>query len=532
MAESLTIRKVIDRVISGEIRIPAFQRDWVWTPQQVSFLLDSIYKNFPIGTVFLWKTTTRLVSEKDLGNFTIPDPRKEHPVYYVLDGQQRLTSLFSVFQTELLSTGNYEWLDIYFDFDASDDIQESKFIALKSHDVIQNKHFPMSVIFDARKFFEEINKLTQENQDVILKVQQMFQEYSLPAQEFETDSKESIAIVFERINRAGTPLNTYQLLTAWSWSADFDLQEEFNELTEELKPFGFGNIAQDKDLQLKCCSGIIRGETSPSVIMSLTGEEVRANFNKIRSGIKGAIEFLKDQLKVHSLDWLPYPSMIVSLSCFFATDRISGMPYDDKQRKQIAKWFWKSNFSRRYTSAIQDRHKQDIILLRKLAQDNNTLVAEFNCTIENAFFTESAFNVGTVNTKTFVLMLANKDPKSFISGGRVRLGEVLKTVNRNEFHHIFPKKHLERLEVEKKKINCIANFCFLNNADNQKIKDKAPNDYKALLPRNSIDDILTSAICPNDALDRSYDEFIDKRINMLVENANYLTEQINLPVSV
>ena len=76
MAESLTIRKVIDRVISGEIRIHEFQRDWVWTPQQVSFLLDSIYKNFPIGTVFLWKTSTRLESEKELGNFTIPDPRK------------------------------------------------------------------------------------------------------------------------------------------------------------------------------------------------------------------------------------------------------------------------------------------------------------------------------------------------------------------------------------------------------------------------------------------------------------------------
>ena len=51
--------------------------------------------------------------------------------------------------------------------------------------------------------------------------------------------------------------------------------------------------------------------------MSLTGEEVRINFEKIRSGIKGAIEFLKDQLKVQSLDWLPYPSMIVSLSAFF-----------------------------------------------------------------------------------------------------------------------------------------------------------------------------------------------------------------------
>lgn len=524
MAESLTIRKIIDRIISGEIRIPAFQREWVWTPQQVSFLLDSIYKNFPIGTVFLWKTSTRLDSEKELGNYTIPEPRKEHPVYYVLDGQQRLTSLFSVFQTELTASGNYEWLDIYFDFDASDDIQESKFVALSSADVIVNQHFPMSVIFDARKFFEEINKLTQDRQDIILKVQQMFQEYSLPSQEFETDSKESIAIVFERINRAGTPLNTYQLLTAWSWSADFDLQDEFNELSEELRPFGFGNLSQDKDLQLKCCSGIIRGETSPSIIMSLTGEEVRVHFEKIRNGIKGAIEFLKDQLKVHSLDWLPYPSMIVSLSAFFATDRTSGMSFNDNQRKQLIKWFWKSNFSRRYSAAIQDRHKQDISLMKELALVDTTLIAEFDCNLERQYFEESAFNVGSVNTKSFVIMLANHNPKSFISGGNVRLGEVLKMVNRNEFHHIFPKKYLERLGVDKKRINCLANFCFLNNADNQRIKDKNPNDYKALLPPTSINEIIESAICPVNALDLSFDNFLDQRIDKLIEFGNHLIE--------
>lgn len=522
MAESLTIRKVIDRIVSGEIRIPAFQRDWVWTPQQVSFLLDSIYKNFPIGMVFLWKTNARLESEKQLGNHIIPDPRKEHPVYYVLDGQQRLTSLFSVFQTDLPSENTYDWLDIYFDFDASDGIQDSKFVALANEDVITNKHFPMAVIFDAGKFYAEVSKLDQPKRDIILKVQQAFQEYSLPSQEFETDSKESIAIVFERINRAGTPLNTYQLLTAWSWSADFDLQEEFSELSSELAPFGFGNLAQDKDLQLKCCSGIIRGETSPNIIMSLTGEEVRLNFEKIRNGIKGAIEFLKDQLKVHSLDWLPYPSMIISLSGFFATNKVGGKSYNDIQRKQLIKWFWKSNFSRRYSAAIQDRHKQDIALMKAWAENDMTKSSDFPCSIETQYFTQSAFNVGTVNTKTFVLMLANSNPRSFISGASVRLGDVLKIVNRNEFHHIFPKKYLENIGVEKKKINCIANFCFLNNADNQKIKDKAPHIYKSLLPSASVHNILESAVCPSNSLDLSFDIFLNERAGMLIDYANNL----------
>lgn len=524
MAENLSIRKIIDRVISGEIRIPAFQRDFVWTPDQISFLLDSIYKNFPIGTVFLWKTSSRLESEKDLGNFTIPDPRKEHPVYYVLDGQQRITSLFSVFQTELSPNNNYEWLDVFYDFEASDDIQESKFLALQNSEIIEGRHFPMSVIFDASKFFAEASKLDDTKRDEILRVQQMFQEYSLPTQEFETDSKESIAIVFERINRAGTPLNTYQLLTAWSWSADFDLQEEFNELSDELKPFGFGNISQDKDLLLKCCSGIIKGDTSPKTIISLTGEEVRQNFSKIKSGIIGAIEFLKDQLKVHSLDWMPYPSMIVSLSAFFATDRVSGQTYSDKQRKQIIKWFWKSNFSRRYNSGIQDKHKTDIRNLKDLSVDENKEIAIFDCNIDPKFFLESNFTMGTVNTKTFVLMLANSSPKSFISGANVRLGEVLKTVNRNEFHHIFPKKFLERQGVDKKTINCLANFCFLNNADNQKIKDKDPKVYKSLLPTSDINLIMNSSLCHENSLDLEYQPFLEKRVEILVSKAEDLVK--------
>jgi len=50
MSEPITIKKLIDRISSGDIRIPAFQRDYVWEPDQVSFLLDSIYKEFPIGT--------------------------------------------------------------------------------------------------------------------------------------------------------------------------------------------------------------------------------------------------------------------------------------------------------------------------------------------------------------------------------------------------------------------------------------------------------------------------------------------------
>ncbi|QDX92489.1 hypothetical protein EEL30_09235 [Brevibacillus laterosporus] len=94
----------------------------------------------------------------------------------------------------------------------------------------------------------------------------------------ETEDRTHVAIVFERVNRAGEPLDTFQLLSAWSWSTEFDLQEEFTDLAEELEPFGCGDISLDKDLQLKCCSGVILGEAPPQAIMSLKGADVRSNF--------------------------------------------------------------------------------------------------------------------------------------------------------------------------------------------------------------------------------------------------------------
>lgn len=92
--DSLSIRKIIDKISSGEIRIPSFQRGFVWEPDAVAFFMDSLYKGYPIGAILLWRTREKLVNERNLGRFILPDPVKDYPIDYVLDGQQRLTSIF------------------------------------------------------------------------------------------------------------------------------------------------------------------------------------------------------------------------------------------------------------------------------------------------------------------------------------------------------------------------------------------------------------------------------------------------------
>lgn len=119
----------------------------------------------------------------------------------------------------------------------------------------------------------------------------------IPIQTFATDDKTDVAIVFERINRLGVELDTLQLLSAWSWNENFDLQDQFRELSDELEPFGFNEVGEDSDLLLRCCAAIISGNAAPNVIVELNGEEVRERFNEIKSGILGAVDFLRTSFK-------------------------------------------------------------------------------------------------------------------------------------------------------------------------------------------------------------------------------------------
>lgn len=524
--ESLSIRRIIDKISSGEIRIPSFQRGFVWEPDAIAFFMDSLFKSYPVGAILLWRTREKLSNEKKLGRFTLPDPTKDYPIDYVLDGQQRLTSIFSVFQTELLPEQDSNWKDIYYLMGNSYNPQELQFLPLSNDEVIPSKHFPISTLFDSVKYRKSTDGLDDSLKAEIDKLQETFKEVTVPLQLMETEDKSIVAIVFERINRAGVPLDSFQLLTAWSWSTDFDLQEKLDELSSELSGCGFDGIAEDQDLLMKCFTGYILSSTSPSAMMDLTGDQVRDNFEQIKNGLKSSIDFLQKQLKLYSLFYVPYPAMIVSLVKFFGTAKATGNLYTDKQRKQLLKWFWRSCFSRRYSSGVNSAHQSDLIAMGKLREDENFDISTFKCEISPAFFTENQFNVNTVNTKTFIAMLASNSPISFISGAEVDLSNTLKQSSSKEFHHIFPDKYLQKCGKNKRAIYQLANFCFLNNADNQKIKDKSPKEYRNFMNKARISDLFRSALCPPNTCEISYEKFIEHRSSLLIEYAEKLVNQM------
>ncbi len=93
--QSAAYSSILGDIEKGIIKIPQFQRDFVWTKEKSARLLDSILKGYPIGTFILWKTKESLRSIRNLGNAKLPQTPRGDYIQYVLDGQQRLTSLFA-----------------------------------------------------------------------------------------------------------------------------------------------------------------------------------------------------------------------------------------------------------------------------------------------------------------------------------------------------------------------------------------------------------------------------------------------------
>jgi hypothetical protein len=440
--------------------------------------------------------------------------QKKWPIDYVLDGQQRLTSLFGVFQNTLQPSSETDEFEIYFDLNAKEGALEDQFIAAsKTEDTKKPNLFSLRLLFDPTAFALKTRDRSSDELGRLVELQRRFQESQIKYEVIEFDDREQIAMIFERVNRAGVPLDTFQLLTAWTWSEEFDLNEKIENLGSEVAPYGFSRIGEQQDLLLKCAAAVISGDASVKSIVTLHGPTVRDKFELIQRGILGAIDFLRRDINVHSLEIMPYPAMLVPLARFFSTDALSGFHPNAKQRDLLIKWFWRSCFTRRYSSGVNKAHEADIRLLDAIK--NESAFELFVGEPSPGIFIFDAFNIGTVNTKIFVLMLAAKNPKSLISNSDVDLEDALLRCNRNEFHHIFPRAYL--ISEGYTRTNMLANFCFLSAADNQKIKDRPPSEYIKFIEQNLRSALASRSLLPEDWFKLPFEKFILERTDLLID---------------
>lgn len=519
--EHFTIRTILDAVQRGQIRIPAFQRNFVWEPDRVAFLIDSVYKNYPFGSLLFWRTSEKLKTENNLGPFKLPEPDADFPIDYVLDGQQRLTSLFGVFQTELEGS-NEDWSEIYFDYKQNTDAQETSFYALKKDDVDASRHFPLRALFDTVKYRQLTRSMDDDTAAIIDNLQAVFKEAQIPVQTFRTDQKEKVAIIFERINRQGVPLDTLQLLSAWTWSEDFQLHDQFEALIDDLGDYGFDDLSDDISLLLRCAAAVLMRSSKPESLVNINGSDVRARFSEIKNGIRGALDFLESDLKLSNIDNLPYKSILVPLTVFYSTPGTKELNVDAEQLSTLKQWVWRTCYTRRYSGGTLRYLDEDIEEMVSLKNKDNSLLLKKKQLVTPEFFLENKFTINSVNTKTFIATLAQIQPLSFISGGSVDLSKKLQAYNRKEFHHLMPKAFIRSSGIDDGQENFLANFCMINRSDNRALGGKAPSIYKGKMNAGNLDEILQSHLCPEELFEDDYLPFVKLRAELLARKANEL----------
>lgn len=524
---SLFIEDIIAKLKRGELRIPAFQRGFVWSPDDVAFLMDSIYKSYPFGGVLLWRTKNKLAQERALGPFIIPEPTADYPIDYVLDGQQRITSILGVFATDLPKTDAVEWRDIYFDMAVSDDTQSSQFIALEESEIDPDRHFPLNIIFDSTAYRQATKNFEEPVAERLDELKKRFQQAQLPFSMVVTEEKPKIAIVFERINRKGVPLDTFQLLSAWTWSEEFELKQQFEELAGELEPFGFDGIGEDTDLLLRCAAAVLIGKESAESLLSVSGTEVREKLPSIKKGLKAAIDFLKINMKIEKFSNLPYPTLLIPLTAFFSGPEGEQLALTTAQVQTLKNWFWRAIFARRYSSATKRNLENDIREAKRLRSGDPSSLGSFEVTVSTNMFSDRKFIAGTVDTKAFILMLAAQGPKSIVNGGDIQIGRVLAAGNKSEFHHIFPQAFLKENKIDPAQVNCLANFCMLSASDNKKVGSKSPSKYRDKLA-NNVDILLPSNLIPPSMFSDDFSSFIEDRSKLLAIAAYELMDRATL----
>ena len=276
----------------------------------------------------------------------------------------------------------------------------------------------------------------------------------------------------------------------------------------------------DTNLLLRCCSAVLTKDASPQALMSLNGSTVRDGFEYVTNGVKYAIDYVRSNFCAQTLNNLPFPTLLVPLSVFFAAEGNRERSVTDKQRTKINRWFWRSAFSKRYSAAVLRNLNNDIEQMVELRDKLDSQLGEFPVPLPVEFFTDNTFGLGNVNTKTFVLMLASAGPRSFISGVPVDLKTTIKEANRTEYHHLMPKAFLDKSgQTDKYDASVLANFAFLSRADNRRLGGDAPSAYRSKMPHN-VDDIMISAICPGSALFADdFTRFIESRSAALLTKA-------------
>jgi hypothetical protein len=460
------LKNLIDDIKKGEVKIPQFQRKFVWKEQQALELLDSIVNNYPIGSLLLWKTQSKLATERNIGDFKLPATDDLTPTDYVLDGQQRITVIYSC----LGAPDNERGFAVAYDLD-----KDAFVLMPEEHNA---KMFPMRWLYETTKMLNFRTGLQSyprgdEYQATLDALISAFTNYKIPVVTLKQLSLEEVCPIFERINSSGTKLSMYDLMVAATWSQAFDLNEEAAKITSALGPKGFGNV--DPNTILKCLAAVHFGSIKKADIVALRSIDVAtmdALVERTRKALLRAVDLLSTEFKIYSWEFLPYEAFAVVLCFIFS--RVSTLSPEKLVR--VRQWFWRASFNERYRVGGESFVTRDLEFIQKFVIDESGDSTLFGMAPSPRQLVSAAFRSNNSRARAFILALAMRGPKNLTNGATIDTADALSSYNRKQFHHIYPRAHLKRIE-DPEGDNTIINICMLAASENNAVSDRDPNEY-------------------------------------------------------
>jgi len=471
---------LISEIQKGVIKIPKFQREFVWSIDKTAKLLDSILKGYPIGTFILWQTSERINDIKNVGNLDIPDTPDGNKVEYVLDGQQRITSLFAAYLgAQIQKSGEKKitnYRDIVVNLDQDIDGDDDQIITAEP---TGEKFLPLCDVlnFSYSKAKELSEKFSEDELEAIDAYSTAFRTYEFSTVVLRKEDIDSAIEVFTRINTGGQTLTLFEIMSAKTYdeNQNFDMQVKWDDLITELKDIKYEGISSTLALSMLALVLSRTKECKRKTILGLDKQAIIDNWDAVISALKDSIDYFRATYRIPVSQILPYDSLLVPFAYFFFFNK--DKPQAD-QRLYLEEFFWRMSLSFRYSSSSESHLAQDIKRIDNILSGERPNYSDIKVDLASPqALIETNFSAGNSYCKAILCLLAYQEPKDFQDNGKVILDNSwLKVASSKNYHHFFPKAYLKDKTVLNS--NSLVNITFVSDHLNKrKIGAKAPSIY-------------------------------------------------------
>lgn len=473
-SQSIPFPTLISDIENGKIKIPQFQREFVWDIKKVAKLIDSLIKGFPIGTFIIWKTKEQLKIVRNLGGIQLPNSPQDDYINYVLDGQQRLTSIYSAINGLLISNekSQQDFSKIYIDLTADKDQQ---IVITNMQDKEHNKVISINDLI--HRNFIELSKYPEEFYDKINEYKMILQSYPISVTYVNEVNVDTAIEMYTRINMEAKTLGTFEIMVAKTFSVEknFDLSQKYKELMKRLKKVNYETI--NNSVILQTIAILLGKDCSQASIYNLNKNSFIDIWYDAIDSIEMAIDYFRGFYRIPVSSILPYDALLIPFAYFFYRNK--NKP-NKVQQTYLQDFFWRTALTERYSHSQETRVTQDIIRINQIINEKRPIYdysvnIESETIISNGYFT----SIKKSYVKAILCLYMYFEPKSFNDNSKINVcNDWLKRASSRNYHHFFPISYLRKIDISESMINNVLNITIVDEHLNKsQIGKKSPSMY-------------------------------------------------------